>query len=265
MGIIGTRFVAVVTQTNCHLVVAVWLPIGLIPNDIILPINAGPNRNSHLCHACRCKNIGHNNIEITVSIVNILDRNLGTDTCLRNGNSCFGLSHSHQAAIFLLEVGMNMVNTRMIFVISSFNSYLVGSIGLFNRCVPLNIILAIHIRPDWYLHRLQSFWSHDTRNNDVKTSHHLILIAKGHIPSCIPFWKGKFRTGNPFSLSIFIVKIEVNLVVSTTILMILTIHSQMIIAICLLGGCIPANIILTTCLCPNWNLHMLNLRSKNSF
>ena len=143
MGIVGTRFIAVVGQTNRCLVVAIWLFVGLVPDDVILPIDAGPNWNLHLGHTRWGKNIGNNHIEVAKGIVNLLNRNIGLDPLLCDGNRCLGLTQADCTSILLFQIEVNLIGPRAVFVVAGLNCYLIGPVGLGLCHIPGNIILAI--------------------------------------------------------------------------------------------------------------------------
>ena len=76
-------------------------------------------------------------------------------------------------------VEMDMVASCRIFMVCCFDRDFITTIWLTMATVPDNVILAVLVRPDRHLDRLNTFWTKDIRDNDVKSTGLLVVVLDG--------------------------------------------------------------------------------------
>ena len=132
-----------------------------------------------------------------------------------------------------------MVLTSRVLVVACFDRYLVISVRLTSRLIPADVVLAVLVRPGWYLHSLHTFRAVDIFDDDVKGSCILVVVldqdctrAAGLTHFCRSFC-------NIASLVILIYIVDMDIVLPILIFM-----------IACLNRCTVAAVTLTDCFVP---------------
>ena len=183
---------------------------------------------------------------------------------MRNRNRCRCSCYSYQLIIFLDIIYMNIILSSWFFMISRFNCYFIGSIGLLLRCVPDNIILTTYAGPSWNFYFTNTVRAGNTWNNHIKGSCVWIIISNGHFSLRSTKWKlGSCSTyANQFPIILNVIK--VNVIESCRKFVIYCPYCYFISSISLFSSCIPNNVILTIDIRPGRYFHFTNaVRSRN--
>ena len=85
-------------------------------------------------------------------------------------------TNTNLTTITLDIVQMDMVSTCRKLMVRSLHAYLVSPIGLTSRFIPSQIILTIYLRPGWYLHYTNTFWTIYITDNDIECASVFIVI-----------------------------------------------------------------------------------------
>ena len=242
---IGTPSLLMVSCENRNLIAAISLLGGRIPLDIILTTRFSPNWDLDRLDGLRTFDIGNNHIKTALAQVLVTDLHGSRRRC-EQGGCCSGYALGW--CILVLIVEMNMVVAASIFMVGFIDRNLIGTICLSGSCIPSDIILTSLTGPNRDHDRLDSLRTRDLLDENIKGSRRWIEILNTDFSTSS---KTSSCSSNPDALSTCVFIVEVNMVNARTILMILPVNGHLIATICLLGGRIPAKVILTIFLSPN--------------
>ena len=77
-------------------------------------------------------------------------------------------------------------------MVSCINMLAISTISLAFRRIPLNIILSILTGPSWQIDSFDTFWSYNTRNDDIKFTSFIVFI----LDTDFSLWLLPCRNGN---------------------------------------------------------------------